>query len=788
MTALDRKLLRNLWQMKGQAIAICAVIACGVATFVMSLSTMESLRISMERYYQQYRFSHVFAGLKRAPLSLLDRIALIPGVSRVYGRIVQEVTLDVPGFDEPVVGRLTSIPDYGEPPLNSLHLRSGRWIEPGRTGEVIVNEAFAEAHRLQPGDTIDAVLNGRKKELTIVGTAITPEYIYQIRAGELLPDDKRFGLFWMNEREISAVFDMEGAFNDVVASVTYAASMPEILRQLDELIEPYGGLGSYDRTDQSSHQFIDNEIKQLRNTGMVIPIIFLGVAAFLLNVVLTRLINTQREEIAALKAFGYSGLEIGVHYLKMVAVIVVSGTLVGTAFGVWLGQNLTVLYTEFFRFPTLEFRFDWSVVISALTISLAAGGLGTVAAVRGAVVLPPAEAMRPAPPASYRPTILEQIGLQELFSQSARIVMRNLERQPVKSLLSCLGIAMGLAILIVGSYSKDSIDYVMEAQFFDAQRQDVSVTFVEPLTPRALHELTHLPGVLAVEPFRAVPARMRSKHHSRRVGIMGLPAEGLLYRPLDVNRRVVSLPPEGLLMSRKLADILDVRPGETIQVEVLEGDRPHHELLVAELLDDFAGLSAYMSIDAVHELMQEDRVLSGAHLTVDPRHTQELYTELKNTPHVASVTVKLAALRSFEETIAENLLRMQFFNVLFSSVIAFGVVYNSARISLSERSRELATLRVIGFTRQEISAILLGELAVLVLLAIPLGLCLGYGFAYLTTLSMVDTEMFRIPLVIQPKTYAFATTVIILAALFSGLAVRRRLDRLDLIGVLKTRE
>ena len=241
-------------------------------------------------------------------------------------------------------------------------------------------------------------------------------------------------------------------------------------------------------------------------------------------------------------------------------------------------------------------------------------------------------------------------------------------------------------------------------------------------------------------------------------------------------------------MSRKLADILDVRPGETIQVEVLEGDRPHHELLVAELLDDFAGLSAYMSIDAVHELMQEDRVLSGAHLTVDPQQTQALYTELKNTPHVASVTVKLAALRSFEETIAENLLRMQFFNVLFSSVIAFGVVYNSARISLSERSRELATLRVIGFTRQEISAILLGELAVLVLLAIPLGLCLGYGFAYLTTLSMVDTEMFRIPLVIQPKTYAFATTVIILAALFSGLAVRRRLDRLDLIGVLKTRE
>ncbi|MFG0331878.1 MAG: ABC transporter permease [Maioricimonas sp. JB049] len=788
MTALDRKLIRNLWQMKGQALAIGAVIACGVATFVMSLSTMESLQHSMERYYQEYRFAHVFAGLKRAPLSLLGRAALIPGVSRVHGRIVQEVTLDVAGFDEPVLGRLTSIPAYGKPPLNSLHLRSGRWIEPGQSAEVLVNEAFAEAHRLQPGDTISAVLNGRKKDLRIVGTAISPEYIYQIRAGELLPDDKRFGLFWMNERALAAVFDMEGACNNIVASVTYSASLPEILRQLDELVERYGGLGSYDRSDQSSHQFIDNEIKQLRSMGMVIPIIFLGVAAFLLNVVLTRLINTQREEIAALKAFGYTGLEIGIHYLKMVAAVVICGTLVGTAFGVWLGQNLTVMYTEFFRFPTLEFHFDWSVVISALAISLAAGGVGTMSAVRSAIVLPPAEAMRPAPPANYRPTVLERIGLQELFSQPARIVLRNLERQPLKSLLSCLGIAMGLAILIVGSFMKDSIDYVMEAQFFDAQRQDVSVTFVEPLSPRALHDLTHLPGVLAVEPFRAIPARIRSKHHSRRVGIMGIPADGRLYRPLDVHRRVVELPPEGVLMSRVLAEVLDVGPGETIRVEVLEGERPQHELLVAELIDDFAGLSAFMALDAVHELMQEDRVLSGAHLKVDPRELETLYTELKNTPRVASVTIKMAALRSFQETIAENLLTMQFFNVLFASVIAFGVVYNSARISLSERSRELATLRVIGFSRQEISAILLGELAVLVLVAIPLGLYLGYGFAYLTTLSMVDTEMFRIPLVIERKTYAFATTVIILAALISGLVVRGRLDRLDLIGVLKTRE
>jgi len=788
MKALDRKLLRNILHMKGQFTAICLVIACGVATFVMSLATMQSLQSTMLSYYRQYRFADVFAGMKRAPGSLGPRIAEIPGVARAYPRIVQDVTLDVEGFPEPAIGRIISVPDFDQPPLCALHLRKGRWIEPGHAGEVIVSEAFADAHRLQPGDSVRAVLNGRKKELTLVGMAITPEYIYQLREGDILPDDKRFGLFWMAETDLGAAFDMEGAFNNVVLSVSRSASIPEVLQHVDDLIEDYGGLGAYDRSDHTSHQYITNEIQQLESMGIVIPTIFLSVAAFLLNVVLHRLIATQREEIAALKALGYSGWELGLHYTKLVVAIVTVGTVIGTGLGAWMGHGLTQLYLDLYRFPVLEFQFDWRVILGSLAVSLLAGAVGTFAAVRQAIKLPAAEAMRPQAPADFRPTVLERVGLHWLLSQPARIVLRNIERRPLKAFMSCLGIAMGLAVLIVGNYTKDSIDYALEGQFHVSQRQDVTVAFVEPRSVQALYEVAHLPGVQTCEPFRTVPVRLRAEHRNRRVAIMGLATDSQLFRPLDMGSNSVDVPEEGLLVSRVLADVLGVRPGDEVSAEVLIGLRRKHTIRITGVIDDFAGLNAFMNLGQLRKLMEEGETASGAYLLVDDDAVADLYSELKNTPLVAGVTIKQAAIDSFNETIAENLLRFQTFNILFATVIAVGVVYNSARITLSERSRELATLRVIGFSRREISVILLGELSVLVLVAIPLGMGIGTLLAWWSSQTMVETELFRIPLIIDSSTYGLAVVVIVAAAFVSGIVVRWRLDELDLIGVLKTRD
>ncbi|MCI0462868.1 MAG: ABC transporter permease [Gemmataceae bacterium] len=787
MKALDRKLLRDLLQMKGQALAIGLVMASGVAMFVMTHNTMQSLQQTQTTYYERYRFADVFTQLKRAPSTLAARIAEIPGAARVQTRVVVDVTLDVPGLDEPATGRLISIPERQTPGLNDVYLRSGRYIEPGRNGEVLVNESFAQAHGFQPGNQVVAVINGRKQRLTIVGIALSPEYIYLIRPGGIFPDDKRFGVFWMGYTELASAYNMYGAFNAVSLTLMPGASEPEVLERLDQLTEPYGGLGASGREDQLSHRFLSDEIKGLQVQGVIVPGIFLSVAAFLLNMVMSRLIGTQREQIAALKAFGYSNFEVGLHYVKFVLVLVVLGALLGTAAGIWLGRLMTEMYTRFYHFPMFVFHLDIGVVVLAVLISAAAALLGTLGAVRRAVLLPPAEALRPEPPARYRPTVVERLGLQRLFPQTARMILRELERKPVKALFSCVAIAMGVAILVTGSFMLDALEYMMEYQFDIAQRQDMTVGFVEPTTARGFQELRHLPGVLHGEPFRSLPVRLRAGHRTYRVGIMGLDPQGQLYRIIDARHRAVPAPAEGILMSEQLAERLQVQVGQMLTLEVLEGERPVRELAVAGLVRDYTGVSAYMDRRALNRLMREGSTVSGAFLSVDEQAMDALYRTLKATPRVASVTVKATALRSFWETIAENLLFMRVFNITFASIIACGVVYNTARISLSERSRELATLRVIGFSRAEISAILLGELAVLTFVAIPLGLALGYGLAAWAAWALA-TELYRIPLVVNPSTFAFASTVVLIATLVSGLSVRRRLDHLDLVAVLKTKE
>lgn len=788
MRALDRKLIRDLWQMKGQAIAICLVMACGVATFVMSLSTLGTLQRTRDAYYERYRFGQVFAHLKRAPNALAERIETLPGVAQVQTRVVMNVTLDVEGMAEPAVGRLISIPERQESGLNRLYLRSGRYVEPGREGEVLVSEGFAVAHRLQPGDRIQAILNARRQWLRIVGVALSPEYIYQIREGDILPDDRRFGVFWMGYTELAAAFDMQGAFNDVALTMSPEASEPDVLGRLDRLTAPYGGLGAIGRSDQPSHRFVENEISELRGMGVVAPAIFLSVAAFLLHVVVSRLVNTQREQIAALKAFGYTRGQVAGHYLKLVLLIVTIGVALGSVVGARLGYGLAELYTRFFRFPVFTFHLDPLVLALAFLLSVTAGVAGTLEAVFRATRLPPAEAMRPEPPATYRRTLLERIGLQRLVSAPTRMILRHLERRPIRSLLSCFGIAVAVAVLILGYFAADAIDYVMESQFQFAEREDVTIQFMEPRSSHALSELYALPGVRHGEGFRSLPVRLRAGHRMRRLGILAVEPEGKLYRLLDVRRQAVGLPPDGLVLSHKLAELLDVRPGDSVVMEVLEADRPARTVAVASLIDDFAGLSAYMDLQAANRLMHEGTVLSGAFLAVEQDQMDQLYGALKTTPGVAGVTVKKAALTSFRQTVAENLLRMRLFNILFSGIIAFGVIYNTARITVSERSRELATLRVMGFTRGEISMILLGELALLTLVAIPLGMALGYGLAAAVIRLAYDTELFRIPLLVTRSTYGFAVSVTLAAALLSRLAVRRMLDRLDLIPVLKSKE
>jgi len=787
MHTLHRKLLSDLLHLRGQVIAVALVVACGVASFVAMRSTYMSLLSSQQNYYRDYRFADVFVQLKRAPETVSSRLADISNVATVQTRVVMDVILDVPGLAEPAVGRLVSIPGRRSPMLNDLFLRRGRWVEPGADGEVIASEAFAAANKLELGGSVQAVMNGRWKRLTVVGIALSPEYIYEIRGGgSVFPDNRRFGVLWMDRDVLGPVFNMDGAFNDVALTTAYGANVDEAIARVDQALAAYGGLGAYAREDQLSHSFISDEIAQNRISSNVVPAIFLGVAAFLVHIVLSRLVKTQRMQVAIIKAFGYSNFMVGLHYLQLAMVSVLGGIALGVALGWYFGFKLTALYADFYRFPLLEYKVSPMILIQAGLITLSAATLGAVGAVRAAVTLPPAEAMRPEPPARYRLGFFERFRVTKGLSPATRMIVRNLERRPVRAAVSIFAICCSVSILVIEFGLFDSLGRMIDIQFRNVQREDVMVILNEPRSLRVRSELARLPGVLLSEPFRAVPVRLRFEHHNHRALILGLEKQHQLRRVLDRQLNDVPVPEEGVLLSAKLAELLGVKPGQVVTVEVLEGRRPVRNIVVAGLADEMLGLSAYMELGTLNRMMSE-QAISGSFLKVDGTKETTLYSLLKRTPGVGAVAIRQAALDSFNETIHRSLAVSITTLIVFASIIAVGIVYNGARIALSERANEMASLRILGFTRREIAVLLLGEQAVLTLLAIPFGYLLGYAVCVLLA-ARLQTELYRLPVYVKLATYLWSFVIVGLSALFSGWLVRRRLDRLDLVSVLKSRE
>ena len=789
LRALDRKLLRDLWHLRGQVIAVALVVMCGVAVFLTMRGMYETLVRERADYYAQYRFGDVFASVKRAPEAVAAQIAALPGVQTVDTGISLEVTLDVPGLAEPATGLLISVPDRGRPSLNDLHIRRGRYIESGARDEVLVNEGFAKANKLEPGSRLAAVINGRWQRLHVVGIAISPEYIYVLRPASGLPDDKRYGILWMGREAVAHAYDAAGAFNRVVVALAHGASERGTIAALDRLLARYGSLGAYGRDDHLSHKVISDEINQDRVYGFVVSGIFLSVAGFIINIVLTRLVATQRDQVAVLKAFGYGNRAVGWHYLKLALAAVFIGAALGVPLAAWLGGGLAAIYRDFFYFP----HFEWSVspfgLAVGIGVSLAAAAIGAWGAVRRAVRLPPAEAMRPEPPGRFQPTVIERLGFQHWLSIAERMIVRNVERRPWKALLSITGIALAVAILVAGRFGVDALDYIIDIQFRAAQREDAMLEFSEPRSADVRHAVRHLPGVTAAEPFRYVPVKLRFQHRERRVGILGLQTDGTLRAIVDLDYRRFEPPADGLLLSAKLAKSLGVAPGDRVEVDVLEGRRIKADLAVAGVVDDLVGVSVYMALPGLNHLLREGGSSSGAFVTVDAAQRDAFYAEVKATPTIRGTSVKEAMLANFRDVIARSLQVQTMMNILFASIIAFGVVYNSVRIALSERGHELASLRVLGFTQREIAVMLLGEQALLTVAAIPLGFLIGFGICAAVAAAINATqETFRMPLVLTTHTFAFAFLVVTAASVLSGMMVWGRLRRLDLVAVLKTRE
>lgn len=788
MRALDRKVLRDLRLLWSQAITIALVVASAIGGFVATLSAVDSLAVARDAFYTGGRFADVFASVKRAPESLAARLAELPGVARVHVTVEAAARVTVPGSSDPVIGQLIGLDGDRAPALNRVLLRTGRWPEPGvRAGdemEAVVNESFADAHRLKPGATVSALVNGKRRTLRITGTALSPEYIFGGLMG--VPDMRAFGVFWVPYDELAAAMDMRGAFNKVAILLAPGASQPAVQDAVTRRLAGLGGAPAHGRDEQPSHAMLDNEIREQRVLGTVLPAIFIVVAGFLLHVVTARLVATQREQVAALKALGYRNRDVAAHYLKLVSPMVLGGYLLGLLLGQWLGSMLTGIYAEFFRFPSFRHRIEPDLALIGLGIVLAMAVLGTLTAIAATVRLSPAEAMRPPAPGRYRRSLLERVPRLKL-TPALRMILRNVERRPLRAALTVGGVAASVAIVIMGNFFRDAIDAIIDTQFNMALRGDVVVWVTDAVDAAAGRELARLPGVLQVEPGRRVAVRFSNGHRSEKGAIDGYAAPPVLQRVIDVDGKAVLPGFDGLLMTDRLARKLGLRPGDLVTVEVREGERQVRKVRVERTVRDMMGLNAFMDREQLNRLLGDGDLANSFSLRVAPESRVRVLEATQQLPRVAGAFSKATMLRNMQEISARNILIMSSILTAFAAVIAVGVVYNNARIALAERTWELASLRVLGFTRAEVSLLLLGEMALGIAVALPLGMLLGRGLTD-AVVGMMVSDQFLFPVVIRPRTYAWAAICVVAAGAASALVVRRRIDRLDMVAALKTRE
>ncbi|KKL66375.1 hypothetical protein LCGC14_2145610, partial [marine sediment metagenome] len=574
VSVLDRKLRRDLRASAVLLLAITSIIAVGVACLVSMGSAYNNLDEARRRYYVQCRMADFSIELKKVPLAELASLAAMPGVTEIRPRIQFFATVDLPHVVKPLNGLVLSLPDRPKPIINDIVLKQGGYFTDTRENEVIVNEAFALEHGLHPGQWIRLVLNNRRQELFIVGTAISSEFVYLLGPGAIMPDPESFGVFYLKQGYAEDVFDFNGAANQVIGRLA-----PELrdrpgvlLRQAEDLLAPYGVFSTTPLADQASNKYVTLEIAGLASFATVMPCIFLAVAALVLNVLLSRMADQQRTIIGTLKALGYSKVQVFMHFLKMGLSVGIAGGLLGCGLGYLFAEGLTITYRQYFEFPELNNHFYPGLHTAGLSVSVVCAVIGSLRGTWSVLKLSPAEAMRPKPPKQGGAVLLERVTwFWRRLSSSWRMVLRGVIRSRLRTAAGVFAAAMGAGVLVSGFMMADAIVYLVDFQFKWILRSDVDLTFKDEQGEDALLEAARLPGVDRAEPRLNVGCTFINGPHRKKGGITGLAPGAQLTVPRDRQGRAIRVPTAGLAMSRKLAEILHLQRGDVVDFKPVKG-------------------------------------------------------------------------------------------------------------------------------------------------------------------------------------------------------------------------
>ena len=792
MSVLDRKVARDLFRSKGPLAAIILIVAVGIACFVCMSSAYNNLETSRRAYYAQCRMADFSVEVKKAPLSELDRLASIPGITELRPRIVFPVTVDLDDVAKPLSGQVLSLPAKPAPVINNIQLKRGSYFTPEHRPEVIVNDAFAQKRNIHPGQRIHLILNNRRQELFVVGTAISSEFVYLLGPGGIVPEPESFGVFYLKERYAEEVFDFEGAFNQVIGLLAANRSdqTEEILQRIETCLEPYGVASTTPLARQASHWFLTSEIAGLRVSTIVLPAIFLSVAALILNVLMTRMAEQQRTVVGTLKALGYSNQQVLWHFLKFGLAVGTAGSLLGCVLGYLLAGGMTVMYRQFFQFPNLVNRPYTIVWLAGIAIGVLFSLLGTVRGVGVVLRLSPAEAMRPKPPRRGGRVWIEHWHvLWNALGFRWRMVIRGIIRARMRTTAGIFAAAMGAALMLLAFYFRDAMYYMVDFQFDKLLVSDFDLTFKDDRSDSAWLDARTLPGVDHVEPQFIVGCTFHHGHHRKKGAITGLVPAARLTVPRDTAGRQVPVPSSGLLMTRMLAELLEARPGDRITIVPTKGLRQPTEVTVTQIIDSYLGLAAYADFHYLNRLVHEESAVSGLQLKVcpGPDSSLALYRELKRMPALQSVN----AVREQKASIVRTLLDSMIFTITmiigFAGIIFFGSILNSSLISLSERQTEIGTFRVLGYGPHEVGMIFLQESLLVNSVGLLIGLPLGYWLSLLLC-QLYDTELFRIPQVIRPAGFVWTSVLAVVFTLAAHYFVQRAINKMDWLEALKVKE
>jgi putative ABC transport system permease protein len=784
---LNIKLFRDLKILRTQTLTTALLLICGVSLLISSWSAYISLRFARDKFYEEYHFAEIFSEFKTAPLKIEQKINNVTGVKRAEARIVMQGLIYVPGQIEPAIGHFVTAPVEKGDYLNRLYLRKGRLPMMSEEVEVTVHEAFAKAHHLTLGDELSILVQGTSEKVKIVGITISPEFVYALNPSAPLPDNLHFGIIWVPQKQLEFLAKMKDEVNSVLITVERSHSSKEVLTQVDEILKPYGNLGAYERKDQLSNMFVEDEIKQQKISGLLIPSIFLFVAAFLVNIIISRLISLQRPQVATLKALGYTNREVSLHYLKIIFIMMLAGTVPGIFLGGYIGTLLTNNYKNFFHFPELSF----SLSVLAIFLGFIAGFIpymtGGLLSLRAIYKLTPAEAMLPAAPANFLPTFIERWGLHKYFKVHTRMIWRNLLIRPLRLMVIVFGLCASLALIITASAWVDVVDFLIETQFQRQQREDIRVDFKLPLGESSIRELLKIDGVLMAEGSRTIPIRLKYKNYKREALAIGRSNQNQLSKIIDRELNQIKIPQHGILLSRFFESKWDLKRGDYIDLEFLEGKQHKETIKVAGFVEDLIGPNAYIKDRLLLKMLEENTCYNSVSLKVDPHKMLSVYLELKKFPLINAVTIKQQLLKGFKETIGGMILVFTWILIIFSLMITIGIIYNSIRVTFSERAWELSSLMVLGFNKWLVLNLLAAEVIIQVLLAIIPGCLSGWGLVYLS-MKLIHSETFNFPVIIDHSTFALSVLFVLLVLVGCLVIMAKMINRLKLSDALKIRE